>query len=134
MRLPPQQQYFTRIGFILGIIECTGEAELVQISYTADRMLCDIFLFRLVAEATFCVKQQFYKMSVFYIYLFFRPRNEGKYCVGRRMKFRSCNTGSCPKGKKDFREQQCSEFDGKHFNINGLTSAVRWLPKYSGSK
>uniref|UniRef100_A0A8B9FZN7 ADAM metallopeptidase with thrombospondin type 1 motif 20 n=1 Tax=Amazona collaria TaxID=241587 RepID=A0A8B9FZN7_9PSIT len=57
----------------------------------------------------------------------------GKYCVGRRMKFRSCNTDSCPKGKKDFREQQCSEFDGKHFNINGLTSAVRWLPKYSVS-
>uniref|UniRef100_A0A8C6NFY1 Uncharacterized protein n=1 Tax=Melopsittacus undulatus TaxID=13146 RepID=A0A8C6NFY1_MELUD len=60
------------------------------------------------------------------------PRSGGKYCVGRRMKFRSCNTDSCPKGKKDFREQQCSEFDGKHFNINGLTSAVRWLPKYSG--
>ncbi|XP_034625701.1 A disintegrin and metalloproteinase with thrombospondin motifs 20 isoform X4 [Trachemys scripta elegans] len=60
------------------------------------------------------------------------PRNGGKYCVGRRMKFRSCSTDSCPKGKQDFREQQCSNFDGKHFNINGLTSAVRWLPKYSG--
>uniref|UniRef100_A0A8C8RHX3 ADAM metallopeptidase with thrombospondin type 1 motif 20 n=1 Tax=Pelusios castaneus TaxID=367368 RepID=A0A8C8RHX3_9SAUR len=60
------------------------------------------------------------------------PRNGGKYCVGRRMKFRSCNTDSCPKGKQDFREQQCSDFNGKHFNINGLTSAVRWLPKYSG--
>ncbi|EMP33955.1 A disintegrin and metalloproteinase with thrombospondin motifs 20 [Chelonia mydas] len=35
-------------------------------------------------------------------------------------------------GKQDFREQQCSDFNGKHFNINGLTSAVRWLPKYSG--
>ncbi|XP_077194718.1 A disintegrin and metalloproteinase with thrombospondin motifs 20 isoform X4 [Paroedura picta] len=60
------------------------------------------------------------------------PKHGGKYCVGRRMKFRSCNIDSCPKGKQDFREQQCSEFDGKHFNINGLTSAVRWLPKYSG--
>ncbi|XP_053114058.1 A disintegrin and metalloproteinase with thrombospondin motifs 20 isoform X2 [Hemicordylus capensis] len=60
------------------------------------------------------------------------PKHGGKYCVGRRMKFRSCNTDSCPKGKKDFREHQCSEFDGKHFNINGLTSAVRWLPKYIG--
>uniref|UniRef100_A0ACB8FPN3 Uncharacterized protein n=1 Tax=Sphaerodactylus townsendi TaxID=933632 RepID=A0ACB8FPN3_9SAUR len=48
------------------------------------------------------------------------------------MKFRSCSINSCPKGKQEFREQQCSEFDGKHFNINGLTSAVRWLPKYSG--
>ncbi|KAH0616617.1 hypothetical protein JD844_027870 [Phrynosoma platyrhinos] len=60
------------------------------------------------------------------------PKHGGKYCVGRRMKFRSCNTDTCPKGRKDFREQQCSEFDGKHFNINGLTSTVRWLPKYSG--
>ncbi|KYO47658.1 A disintegrin and metalloproteinase with thrombospondin motifs 4 [Alligator mississippiensis] len=60
------------------------------------------------------------------------PKNGGKYCVGRRMKFRSCNTDSCPRGKNGFREQQCSDFDGKHFNINGLTSAVRWLPKYSG--
>ncbi|ELK08453.1 A disintegrin and metalloproteinase with thrombospondin motif 20 [Pteropus alecto] len=60
------------------------------------------------------------------------PRNGGKYCVGRRMKFRSCNTDSCPKGKQDFREKQCSDFDGKHFNINGLSPNVRWLPKYSG--
>ncbi|XP_008824822.1 A disintegrin and metalloproteinase with thrombospondin motifs 20 isoform X2 [Nannospalax galili] len=60
------------------------------------------------------------------------PRNGGRYCVGRRMKFRSCNTDSCPKGKRDFREKQCSDFDGKHFSINGLPSNVRWLPKYSG--
>uniref|UniRef100_A0A803TLW5 ADAM metallopeptidase with thrombospondin type 1 motif 20 n=1 Tax=Anolis carolinensis TaxID=28377 RepID=A0A803TLW5_ANOCA len=60
------------------------------------------------------------------------PKHGGKYCVGRRMKFRSCNTDTCPKGRKDFRDQQCSEFDGKHFNINGLTSTVRWLPKYNG--
>ncbi|XP_021098765.1 A disintegrin and metalloproteinase with thrombospondin motifs 20 isoform X2 [Heterocephalus glaber] len=60
------------------------------------------------------------------------PRNGGKYCVGRRMKFRSCNTDSCPKGKQDFREKQCSDYDGKHFNINGLSPNVRWLPKYSG--
>ncbi|KAG8577664.1 hypothetical protein GDO81_010252, partial [Engystomops pustulosus] len=60
------------------------------------------------------------------------PKNGGKYCVGRRMKFRSCNTDSCPKGKKDFRDVQCSQFDGRHFNINGLTTGVRWIPKYSG--
>ncbi|KAK2492449.1 hypothetical protein MC885_010158 [Smutsia gigantea] len=60
------------------------------------------------------------------------PRNGGRFCVGRRMKFRSCSTDSCPKGTQDFREQQCSDFDGKHFNINGLSPNVRWLPKYSG--
>uniref|UniRef100_G3NJ46 ADAM metallopeptidase with thrombospondin type 1 motif 20 n=1 Tax=Gasterosteus aculeatus aculeatus TaxID=481459 RepID=G3NJ46_GASAC len=61
-----------------------------------------------------------------------RPRNGGKFCVGRRMKFRSCNTEPCPRGQKDFREEQCSHFDGKHFNINGLPPTVRWVPKYSG--
>ncbi|XP_029473156.1 A disintegrin and metalloproteinase with thrombospondin motifs 20 [Rhinatrema bivittatum] len=60
------------------------------------------------------------------------PKNGGKYCVGRRMKFRSCNTEPCPKGRRDFREEQCSSFDGKHFNINGLPPNVHWLPKYSG--
>uniref|UniRef100_A0A4W4GZL7 ADAM metallopeptidase with thrombospondin type 1 motif 20 n=1 Tax=Electrophorus electricus TaxID=8005 RepID=A0A4W4GZL7_ELEEL len=60
------------------------------------------------------------------------PRNGGRFCVGRRMKFRSCNTEPCPRGRKDFREEQCSQFDGKHFNINGLPPTVRWVPKYSG--
>uniref|UniRef100_A0A3Q3N3D4 ADAM metallopeptidase with thrombospondin type 1 motif 20 n=1 Tax=Mastacembelus armatus TaxID=205130 RepID=A0A3Q3N3D4_9TELE len=60
------------------------------------------------------------------------PRNGGRFCVGRRMKFRSCNTEPCPRGQKDFREEQCSQFDGKHFNINGLPPNVRWVPKYSG--
>lgn len=54
--------------------------------------------------------------------------------MGRRMKFRSCNTEPCPRGRKDFREEQCSQFDGKHFNINGLPPSVRWIPKYSGSE
>lgn len=63
-----------------------------------------------------------------------RPRNGGRFCVGRRMKFRSCNTEPCPRGRKDFREEQCSQFDGKHFNINGLPPTVRWIPKYSGSE
>ncbi|KAK3558847.1 hypothetical protein QTP86_028719, partial [Hemibagrus guttatus] len=60
------------------------------------------------------------------------PRNGGRFCVGRRMKFRSCNTEPCPRGRRDFREEQCSQFDGKHFNISGLPSTVRWVPKYSG--
>lgn len=50
------------------------------------------------------------------------------------MKFKSCNTEPCLKHKRDFREEQCAQFDGKHFNINGLLPNVRWVPKYSGSK
>ncbi|KAB1264218.1 A disintegrin and metalloproteinase with thrombospondin motifs 9 [Camelus dromedarius] len=61
------------------------------------------------------------------------PKNGGKYCVGRRMKFKSCNTEPCLKQKRDFRDEQCAHFDGKHFNINGLLPNVRWVPKYSGS-
>uniref|UniRef100_A0A8B9KFK5 ADAM metallopeptidase with thrombospondin type 1 motif 20 n=1 Tax=Astyanax mexicanus TaxID=7994 RepID=A0A8B9KFK5_ASTMX len=60
------------------------------------------------------------------------PKNGGRFCVGRRMKFRSCNTEPCPRDQKDFREEQCSHFDGKHFNINGLPPTIRWVPKYSG--
>uniref|UniRef100_A0A286Y3S4 ADAM metallopeptidase with thrombospondin type 1 motif 9 n=1 Tax=Cavia porcellus TaxID=10141 RepID=A0A286Y3S4_CAVPO len=60
------------------------------------------------------------------------PKNGGKYCVGRRMKFKSCNTEPCFKQKRDFREEQCAHFDGKHFNINGVLPTVRWVPKYSG--
>ncbi|KAM4588255.1 A disintegrin and metalloproteinase with thrombospondin motifs 9 isoform 1-T1 [Odontesthes bonariensis] len=60
------------------------------------------------------------------------PRNGGMYCVGRRMKFRSCNSEPCSNQKKDFREEQCAAFDGRHFNINGLPPNVRWVPKYSG--
>uniref|UniRef100_A0AAV2M8U5 Peptidase M12B domain-containing protein n=1 Tax=Knipowitschia caucasica TaxID=637954 RepID=A0AAV2M8U5_KNICA len=60
------------------------------------------------------------------------PRNGGMYCVGRRMKFRSCNSEPCSRQKKDFREEQCGAFDGRHFNINGLPPNVRWVPKYSG--
>lgn len=64
----------------------------------------------------------------------FSPRNGGQYCVGRRMKFRSCNSEPCSRQRRDFREEQCSAFDGRHFNINGLPPNVRWVPKYSGSK
>ncbi|XP_076123623.1 A disintegrin and metalloproteinase with thrombospondin motifs 9 [Alosa pseudoharengus] len=60
------------------------------------------------------------------------PRSGGKYCVGRRMKFRSCSSEPCSKVKKDFREEQCATFDGRHFNINLLPPNVRWVPKYSG--
>lgn len=79
-----------------------------------------------------------YKIMHFFIFhkmiSSYRPRNGGMYCVGRRMKFRSCNSEPCSKQKKDFREEQCTAFDGRHFNINGLPPNVRWVPKYSGSE
>ncbi|XP_039628815.1 A disintegrin and metalloproteinase with thrombospondin motifs 9 isoform X1 [Polypterus senegalus] len=60
------------------------------------------------------------------------PKNGGKYCVGRRMKFRSCNTEPCAKQKQDFREEQCAAFNGRRFSINNIPEEPRWVPKYSG--
>ncbi|XP_070557592.1 A disintegrin and metalloproteinase with thrombospondin motifs 9-like [Ptychodera flava] len=60
------------------------------------------------------------------------PQNGGKYCLGRRTKFRSCNTRPCPTGQPGFREKQCSSWNGHHFNLYGLPPNVTWVPKYSG--
>uniref|UniRef100_A0A1A8A1Q9 Papilin, proteoglycan-like sulfated glycoprotein n=2 Tax=Nothobranchius furzeri TaxID=105023 RepID=A0A1A8A1Q9_NOTFU len=50
----------------------------------------------------------------------------GHSCVGPDTSYRSCNIQDCPEGSKDFREEQCSQFDGtdfqgKHYN---------WVPYY----
>ncbi|XP_030827982.1 A disintegrin and metalloproteinase with thrombospondin motifs 9 [Strongylocentrotus purpuratus] len=60
------------------------------------------------------------------------PGNGGKYCIGRRLRFRSCSTQDCPEGSQDFREKQCSEFNGSNPPINGVPPNVRWVPKYEG--
>ncbi|XP_004454757.1 A disintegrin and metalloproteinase with thrombospondin motifs 10 [Dasypus novemcinctus] len=44
-----------------------------------------------------------------------RPTIGGKYCLGERRRYRSCNTDDCPPGSQDFREMQCSEFDSVPF-------------------
>uniref|UniRef100_A0A6I8PI63 Papilin n=1 Tax=Ornithorhynchus anatinus TaxID=9258 RepID=A0A6I8PI63_ORNAN len=50
----------------------------------------------------------------------------GSSCVGPTRNYRSCNVESCPKGSRDFRAEQCSQFDGKEFQ--GKT--YQWLPYY----
>ncbi|XP_044162067.1 A disintegrin and metalloproteinase with thrombospondin motifs 10-like [Bufo gargarizans] len=44
-----------------------------------------------------------------------RPTIGGKYCLGERKRYRSCNTDECPSGSQDFREMQCAEFDNVAF-------------------
>ncbi|ALC46009.1 CG14869 [Drosophila busckii] len=59
-----------------------------------------------------------------------QPRNGGKYCVGSRKKYRSCNTHSCPAGTIEPREQYCYDMNGRNFNIRGISSSSKWIPKY----
>ncbi|XP_070528768.1 A disintegrin and metalloproteinase with thrombospondin motifs 9 isoform X5 [Cardiocondyla obscurior] len=59
------------------------------------------------------------------------PKNGGNYCIGERVKYRSCGTKECPSGSPDFREQQCSKFDNNNFNIQNLARDVKWHAKYT---
>uniref|UniRef100_A0A8C7DLT8 ADAM metallopeptidase with thrombospondin type 1 motif 6 n=1 Tax=Oncorhynchus kisutch TaxID=8019 RepID=A0A8C7DLT8_ONCKI len=54
------------------------------------------------------------------------PSGGGKYCLGERKRYRSCNTDACPLGSRDFREKQCADFDslpfrGKYYNWKPYT-------------
>ncbi|KAJ8046666.1 A disintegrin and metalloproteinase with thrombospondin motifs 9 [Holothuria leucospilota] len=51
------------------------------------------------------------------------PQNGGKYCIGDRMRFRSCAIEPCPPDSKDFREEQCAAFN---------TEGTEWVAKFTG--
>lgn len=61
------------------------------------------------------------------------PANGGKYCIGTRIKYRSCNMQDCLPDTLDFREQQCADMNNNNFDITGLDKNVRWVPKYGQS-
>ncbi|RWS30159.1 disintegrin and metalloproteinase with thrombospondin motifs gon-1-like protein [Leptotrombidium deliense] len=61
-----------------------------------------------------------------------KPAHNGRYCIGRRVRYSSCNTHECPSGTPDFRDEQCAAFNGQTFNIQGLTSNVVWVPHFAG--
>ncbi|XP_051004198.1 papilin [Acomys russatus] len=54
-------------------------------------------------------------------------RDGGTSCVGPTRSHRTCHTESCPEGARDFRAEQCSEFDGTDFQGR----RYRWLPYYA---
>ncbi|XP_046400011.1 A disintegrin and metalloproteinase with thrombospondin motifs 9-like isoform X2 [Ischnura elegans] len=60
------------------------------------------------------------------------PANGGKYCVGDRVRYKSCRKNECPPGSRDFREVQCMNFNNNNFSIPGLPADVRWIPRYEG--
>ncbi|XP_030212685.1 papilin [Gadus morhua] len=50
----------------------------------------------------------------------------GHNCVGPNKSYSSCNVQDCPEGSRDFREEQCSQFDGTDFQ----GKRYKWLPYY----
>ncbi|XP_048340392.1 papilin isoform X2 [Sphaerodactylus townsendi] len=50
----------------------------------------------------------------------------GSNCVGPSRSYRSCNIQNCPEGSRDFRGEQCAEFDGTEFQ----GKRYKWLPYY----
>ncbi|KFQ38266.1 Papilin, partial [Mesitornis unicolor] len=54
-------------------------------------------------------------------------RTEGaSSCVGPTRSYRSCNVQSCPEGSRDFRAEQCAEFDETEFQ----GKKYKWIPYY----
>ncbi|KAI4568408.1 hypothetical protein MJT46_008206 [Ovis ammon polii x Ovis aries] len=53
-------------------------------------------------------------------------RDGGSSCVGPTRSHRSCRTESCPDGSRDFRAEQCAEFDSREFQGR----RYKWLPYY----
>lgn len=61
------------------------------------------------------------------------PTNGGKYCIGNRIKYKSCNSENCQQYALDFREKQCADRNYNNYGIPGISNTVRWIPKYGAS-
>lgn len=59
-----------------------------------------------------------------------KPTNGGKYCIGTRIVYRSCNTQDCEPDSLDFRDIQCREFNYIDVGIQGIGKNNTWIPKY----
>ncbi|XP_078343629.1 A disintegrin and metalloproteinase with thrombospondin motifs 9-like isoform X3 [Oculina patagonica] len=61
------------------------------------------------------------------------PENGGKYCVGQRKRFKSCNSQECQKGSADFRALQCVNTHARTVSAGSKSyRATQWVPKYAG--
>ncbi|XP_064825474.1 A disintegrin and metalloproteinase with thrombospondin motifs 1 [Oncorhynchus masou masou] len=62
------------------------------------------------------------------------PKNGGKYCEGKRIQYRSCNTEICPGSNGvSFREEQCLAHNDISSQVSfGSGEGVEWVPKYAG--
>ncbi|XP_067116291.1 A disintegrin and metalloproteinase with thrombospondin motifs 5 [Osmerus mordax] len=60
------------------------------------------------------------------------PRNNGRYCTGKRAIYRSCSVTPCPVSAKSFRQEQCEVRNGPQTDPKGVKTFVEWSPKYAG--
>ncbi|XP_073698478.1 A disintegrin and metalloproteinase with thrombospondin motifs 5 [Garra rufa] len=60
------------------------------------------------------------------------PRNNGRYCTGKRAVYRSCNVTPCPSTGKSFRQEQCELRNGPQTDPKGVKTFVEWVPKFAG--
>ncbi|XP_068110224.1 papilin isoform X2 [Hyperolius riggenbachi] len=58
-----------------------------------------------------------------------RRADGGSNCIGPTKTYRSCNVQDCPDGSRDYRAEQCSEYDGMEFQ----GKRYKWLPYYGAS-
>ncbi|KAF7271026.1 hypothetical protein GWI33_016056 [Rhynchophorus ferrugineus] len=59
-----------------------------------------------------------------------RPEHGGKYCTGKTIRYKSCNTQDCDGNAQDFRDKQCSSFNGITKSLPNLTNDVEWVAKF----
>ncbi|XP_029612118.1 A disintegrin and metalloproteinase with thrombospondin motifs 5-like [Salmo trutta] len=60
------------------------------------------------------------------------PRNNGRYCTGKRAIYRSCSANPCPSPSKSFRQEQCEVRNGPQTDPKGMKTFVEWVPKFAG--
>ncbi|NP_001289160.1 A disintegrin and metalloproteinase with thrombospondin motifs 5 precursor [Danio rerio] len=60
------------------------------------------------------------------------PRNNGRYCTGKRAVYRSCSVTPCPTTGKSFRQEQCEVRNGPQTDPKGVKTLVEWVPKFAG--
>ncbi|KAL7669747.1 hypothetical protein ACOME3_004694 [Neoechinorhynchus agilis] len=58
------------------------------------------------------------------------PANGGRFCVGNNVGIRTCNLEKCPPRYIEYRQMQCSKYNGQTFGHADLPRNVRWVPKY----
>lgn len=58
-----------------------------------------------------------------------RPEHGGRYCIGERRRYKSCNIINCPENSTDFREIQCAKFNSELFR----GQYYKWKPFMGGT-